>query len=148
MDHCKRIGISIDDKLLKAVDSALPKSYAISRSEFIREAICYYLAKINEDDIDKVLSSAIEETIKKSIAEPEKHIARVLFKLAVELDMLMHVIAATNEIDQTTLKQLRDMCIYEVKCSIGSINFEDAVEHKKVKKVLPITLGRLKGSNL
>ena len=59
------------------------------------------------------------------------NISRMLFKLAVEMDMMMHVTAATNEIDETTLKELRENCEYDVKTTIGTINFDIAVRIQK-----------------
>ena len=59
------------------------------------------------------------------------NISRMLFKLAVETDMMMHITAATNEIDDRTLKDLREMCVEEVKSTIGRINFDSAVRTQK-----------------
>ena len=39
----------------------------------------------------------------------ENRMASLIFKLAVELSMFMHVTAATNEIDEESLSRLRSM---------------------------------------
>ena len=127
----KPIGVSMNTKLLNAIDSAMPKVDAISRSQFICKAVEYYLASLNVKDISNILSPAVESSIRASVRLSEMNISRMLFKLAVEMDMMMHVTAATNEIDETTLKELRENCEYDVKTTIGTINFDKAVRIQK-----------------
>lgn len=127
----KPIGVSMNTKLLNAIDSAMPKVDAVSRSQFICKAVEYYLAALNVKDITNILSPAVESSIRASVRLSEMNISRMLFKLAVEMDMMMHVTAATNEIDETTLKELRENCEYDVKTTIGTINFDKAVRIQK-----------------
>lgn len=127
----KPIGVSMNTKLLNAIDSAMPKVDAVSRSQFICKAVEYYLAALNVKDISNILSPAVESSIRASVRLSEMNISRMLFKLAVEMDMMMHVTAATNEIDETTLRELRENCEYDVKTTIGTINFDKAVRIQK-----------------
>ena len=127
----KPIGVSMNTKLLNAIDSAMPKVDAISRSQFICKAFEYYLAALNVKDISNILSPSVESSIRASVRLSEMNISSILFKLAVETDMMMHVTAATNEIDKGTLKDLREMCVEEVKSTIGRINFDSAVRTQK-----------------
>ena len=127
----KPIGVSMNTKLLNAIDSAMPKVDAVSRSQFICKAVEYYLAALNVKDISNILSPAVESSIRASVRLSEMNISRMLFKLAVEMDMMMHVTAATNEIDKATLKELRENCEYDVKTTIGTINFDKAVRIQK-----------------
>ena len=127
----KPIGVSMNTKLLNAIDSAMPKVDAVSRSQFICKAVEYYLAALNVKDISNILSPAVESSIRASVRLSEMNISSILFKLAVETDMMMHITAATNDIDETTLKNLRESCIYDVKTTIGTINFDNAVRIQK-----------------
>ena len=54
--------------------------------------------------------------------------ASLLFKMAVELCMTLHVTAATNQIDADTLSRLRGLCVEEVKRLHGAVRLEDAVK--------------------
>ena len=54
--------------------------------------------------------------------------ATLLFKIAVELSMILHVTAATNQIDEDTLSRLRGMCVAEVKRLRGAVRLENAVK--------------------
>ena len=58
----------------------------------------------------------------------EERIARLLFKLAVEISMMMHVLAAGLEIDASQLDQLRWQCVQEVKKTNGGISFKDTLK--------------------
>ena len=61
----------------------------------------------------------------------EQRINRNLFKIAVELGKLAHAIAAANDVDEDTMQELHAMCVDEVRCINGVINFESAVKFQK-----------------
>ena len=56
---------------------------------------------------------------------------RLLFKLAVELDMVMNVLAAGMEISEDTLHALRGRCVQNVKKTNGAVTLEKAVEYQR-----------------
>ena len=56
---------------------------------------------------------------------------RLLFKLAVEQDMVMNVLAAGMEIPDEQLKALRGRCVQDVKKTSGSISLDDAVRYQR-----------------
>ena len=56
---------------------------------------------------------------------------RMIFKLAVELAVMMNVVAANNNIDPVSLERLRGECVKEVKRLNGSFSFDDAVNWQK-----------------
>ena len=61
----------------------------------------------------------------------ENRMASLLFKIAVELSMILHVTAANNDINENTLSCLRGMCVEEVKKLHGNISFDEAVRLQK-----------------
>jgi hypothetical protein len=66
--------------------------------------------------------------MKSVVAESDNRHSKMLFKLAVEMAVMMNVVAASNEIDEISLARLRGECIQEVKRLNGNFSFEDAVE--------------------
>jgi hypothetical protein len=54
----------------------------------------------------------------------------LLFKLAVELSMTMHVVASDRGIGESELAKLRAKCVTDVKKSIGTISFDEAVKYQ------------------
>nr|MBQ4458144.1 ribbon-helix-helix protein, CopG family [Clostridia bacterium] len=122
-----RMGVYISKKLQDRVDHAISKTDARSRSEFISDALELYLAWLDSYDYSKVLTPALESVIEAKIKETENHIAGVLFKQGVELAILMHVIAASQQYDPDSLEELRKHCVNEVRKYSGRYRFEDAV---------------------
>lgn len=54
----KRIGLYIGKDLLKACDNAISRTNVTSRSEFISNAIEFYIAWLNSKSVSKVLTPA------------------------------------------------------------------------------------------
>lgn len=73
----------------------------------------------------------ITETVKAQINGTERRLARLLFKVAVELGKLTHLLAVVNDADDETRRQLLVMCINEVRKINGTIDCEDAVRYQK-----------------
>ena len=126
-----RTGISINKELLNRADEAMKKTGARSRSDFIAEALDFYMAWLHSEETSKVLTPALESVISGRIGDTENRIARVLFKQSVELAMLMHVVAATHAVRPDDLDNLRKMCVGEVSKINGKFSFEDAVKLQK-----------------
>jgi len=61
----------------------------------------------------------------------EDRVSRLLFKLAVEMSMMMNVLAVGLEIDDRQLDRLRGRCVQDVKKSNGSITFKNVVLEEK-----------------
>ena len=127
----KRIGLYINQNLLKTCDNAISRTNSTSRSDFISNAIEFYIAWLDSKNTTKILTPALESVIGSKILDTEDRIARVLFKQGVELAMLMHVVAATNDITESQLKELRKICVEEVKRNSGKYKFEDAFRFQK-----------------
>ena len=129
--NAARIGIYIDKQLLSRCDAAIPAANARSRSELISDALELYLAWLHNTDASKVLTPALESVIAGKIGDTENRLARVLFKQGVELAMLMHVVAAANDIREQDLDALRKLCVDEVSRLGGKYKFDDAVRFQK-----------------
>lgn len=102
-----------------------------SQSEFIEKAISFYIGYLDEERSVSYISPMITETVKATIKGTEQRLSRLLFKVAVELGKISNMIAAVNEIDDETLRQLQAMCVSEVRKINGIISYEDAVEFQK-----------------
>lgn len=61
----------------------------------------------------------------------EQKLSRAMFKIAVELGAITHMLAALNNIEDETLFKLRQMCTDEVKRINGVINFEKAIRYQR-----------------
>ena len=115
---------------LKNVEVHYKNDNCRSQSEFIEKAIKFYIGYLNEEDNINYLSPMITETVKAQIKGTEQRLARLLFKVAVELGKLSHMTAAVNEVDDETLDKLHAMCVNEVRRINGIIDYEDAAEYQ------------------
>ena len=120
-----KTGISIDSDLLARCDASIPLTNAQSRSEFISDAIEYYIASLNAQGSSKVLTPALESVVGSKITLLEDRISRMIYKLAVEIAMLNHLYAVVYNADEDYLKQLREHCKYEVAKLNGRVNLND-----------------------
>ncbi|PWJ19762.1 ribbon-helix-helix protein, CopG family [[Clostridium] innocuum] len=125
----QRTTIWLSPEVFQSLDVIAERNNCKSRSELIEKAIKFYdgYTRSNENEyLPIALSSALSGIVKMS----EDRIARVLFKNAVELAMMMNVLSATAEIDNETLRKLRTKCIKDVKGTLGKINFEDVYKYQ------------------
>ena len=101
------------------------------RNDFITQAIDFYAGYIsmqkNVDFMAKVILEAVSGTVKLS----ENRIARLLFKIAVEMAKLEQMLATINNMDEETLWRLHIRCVNDVKKINGIISMEDAVKFQR-----------------
>ena len=118
-------------KTLKDVEVHYKNDNCKSQSEFIEKAIKFYVGYLDEEKNVNYISPMITETVKAQIKGTEQRLARLIFKVAVELGKLSHMTAAMNDVDDETLKSLHAMCVNEVRKINGIIDYENAVEYQK-----------------
>lgn len=131
MKNKQRTTIWLSTETMNMLDEMSVKANCKSRSEFIERAIKFYdgynRSTVENQYLPVALSSALNGIVKVS----EDRLSKLLFKNAVEIAMMMNVISAVAEIDETTLKKLRLKCINEVKTTNGKISFEDINKFQK-----------------
>lgn len=118
-------------EIIKLCDDNLGLANCKSRNDFIEEAIKFYVSYLQNQNNNTYLTESVETAIRSSIQQTEDRLSKLLFKLSVELSMLMHIVAAGNEVDESTLRKLRGKCIQDVKASIGSVNFESILNYQQ-----------------
>ncbi len=114
---------SVEDRIMKNFETDNCKS----PSEFIEKAIIFYCGYLASEEYKQYLPNVLVSTMQGSLDSFEDRMATLLFKIAVELCMVLHVTAATNQIDEDTLARLRGLCVNEVKRLRGSVRLDDAV---------------------
>ena len=99
-----------------------------SQTEFIEKAVRFYAGYIAAQKHSQYLSDVLISSLQATLENSEAHMGRLLYKLAVEVDIMMHVLASGLEISESELQRLRGRCIAEVKRTNGRISFDDAVK--------------------
>lgn len=107
------------------------KDNCASQSEFIEKAIRFYCGYISAESSLQFLPAAITSAMAGVVESAENRMARLLFKLAVEMSMMMNIIASNAEIDEVLLARLRGKCVNDVKKSVGTVTMEEVVKFQK-----------------
>ena len=104
-----------------------------SKTEFIEKAVRFYCGYLlnKEQTATEFIAPQLAAITEGIVRGSEQNLSRAMFKIAVELSALTHMLAAMNEVDDATLYKLRLMCSDEVKRINGIINFEKAVRYQR-----------------
>lgn len=119
---------------MQKIDMLYEADNCKSKTEFIEKAIRFYCGYLlNKDSVAAEYAAPQITAITEGIVKgTEQRLSRALFKVAVELGAVTHMLAAVHEIDDDTMIKLRAMCIDEVKRINGVINFEKAVRYQRL----------------
>lgn len=112
---------------LEEVGAVYEQDNCRSKSEFIEKAIKFYLGYLKQERNVNYLSPMITSTMEAVVNGCEQRMNRNMFKIAVELGKIAHTLAAANDVDEDTLRELHTMCVDEVRHINGAISFESAV---------------------
>ena len=102
-----------------------------SQSEFIEKAIRFYCGYLEADHDGDYLPHTLSAVMEGSFTALGDRMGRLLFKLSVEVSMLMHIIAYDTDIDLPTLEKLRARCVKDVMGTHGQISFKDILKFQK-----------------
>ena len=123
-----KYAIYLYPSLVEEVDTLMKDANTTSRSEFISDALHFYVGYLKQGKNVDYLAPIIAQTIKEEIRSTEKNISQILFKLAVESAMLTEIQAAQISLTPTQMEDLRQMCSQIVAKNNGIITFENAYE--------------------
>jgi len=97
-----------------------------SKNEFIERAIVHALDTL-EAEQSQTLPVVIQATIDGRLGLFEERMAKLLFKLAVEMDMGLNALLDYLKIDSDYIHKLRARSAKEVKSTNGRLTFERKV---------------------
>ena len=126
-----RIGVYMEKELIEQADEMVSYVGARSRNEFVAEAVKFYIGFLNSRKAENYLLQSLSSVLTSTVHDSENRLARMDFKLAVELSKLAHVIAYSHDVDEEALHRLHVKCVEEVKRINGTIEFEDAYKYQK-----------------
>ena len=121
----------LQPETIEQMYSMLEGDNAKSRSEFIEKALQFYMGYLASENTTGYLSKVLVSAIQGTLRETENRNSSNLFRLSVEMAMMMNILAAGLEISDDDLRKLRGRCINEVKKTRGKISMEDAVKFQQ-----------------
>ena len=126
-----RIHTRISPETERKIAAAMPLSHCKTQNEFVETALHFYCEYLSAQDTFSALPPVLLSAIRATVQASEDRICRLLFKLAVEMDMMMSVLASGMEIPSGQLERLRPQCVRNVKKTSGSISLDSAVERQE-----------------
>ena len=127
----RKFALWVKESSLNLVRKLYKQDNCSSQSEFIEKAILFYAGYLSAEENKSYLPNVVTSTLKSIVAESDNRQNRMLFKLSVEMAMMMNVIASIQDIDKISLERLRGECVKEVKHMNGSFSFDDAVDWQR-----------------
>ena len=131
----KKTTFWIDPDTIDKVDSMMVSDNCRSRSEFTEKALRFYIGYLESDDASDYLCEVLSTMIKGILENNNNRLRSLLFKWAVELNMLCHTIAAHYRVDEIDRRALRAFAVDEVKKTCGQVSFDHAID---IQRQLPV----------
>ncbi len=129
-----RTAVWLHPSTIIKIDRWLKEDNCETRSEFIEKALRFYIGYLESDDASDYMSEVLSTLIKGILENNNNRLRSLLFKWAVELNMMCHTIAAHYRVDEINRRELRAFAIDEVKKTYGQVSFDHAIE---VQRGLP-----------
>ena len=126
-----KFALRMSPETQQLVREMCPRDNCQSQNEFIERAIRFYAGYISGQEAAAYLPPALASVLRGTVRDTENRNCRLLFKLAVELDMVMDMLAAGMEIDGGQLRELRGVCVQNVKRTNGSVTLDRAAEYQR-----------------
>ncbi len=129
-DNKQKCAYWIRPSMVEEMESMLEAANATSKSDFVCQAISFYIAYLHQKKSIDFISPLLAQTIKSEVESVEHNLSEMLFKLAVEQAKCNHMIAYVNQIDNEDLIRLHDMCAGDVAHTNGIISFDLAYKYQ------------------
>lgn len=127
----KRTAVWLYPTTIEKMDSLLESDNCKSRSEFIDKALNFYMGYLVSEDTTGYLSKILISAMQGILKETENRNSNNLFRLSVEMSMMMNILAAGLEISDEELRSLRGRCVQQVKKTRGKVSMEEAIKFQQ-----------------
>jgi len=114
-------GIRFSQDQLDRCD-AKSRELGISRNEFVREAVEFYLEWLNRESSEKFLTPALESVVEAKLRDTEERLARILFKMAVDQNVLAYTVVTDAYYDKVDVENMRLQAVNELKTTNGTLD--------------------------
>ena len=122
-----RTGISISKDLLKECDKYLSESEFENRSELIESALKLFLVTRTISEKSEIFVPELAECIARASDEGITKISKSLFRYAVEVEMLIALLADKFDVNERELEQIRKDAMNNVRRTKGKINLDELI---------------------
>ena len=93
-----RLHLRLTPETHRLIGEYAQKDNCTTLNEFVEHAVEFYVGYLSAEDCLRFLPPSLAAAVRGTIQDTENHICRLLFKLAVELDMMMNVLASELDV--------------------------------------------------
>ena len=97
-------------------------------SEFVRDAIDFYVEWTNRESSEKFLTPALESVVRGIHKDSEDRTARLLFKMVVDINLITRIICRDFDYSEADLRRLRQEAVRIVSDTNGMIHLGENTE--------------------
>ncbi len=116
-------GVSLTKKQWERCDKLAEELGKKSRNAFIREAVDFYCAWLEKEHIEKFLLPSLESVMGAKILKSEERLARMDFKMAVQIAMLTQMFMDYCQYPEEEFEAMRESAVRQVMETNGSFRF-------------------------
>ena len=124
-----RFPLRLDEVTRWRIEHWYKRADCQSRNEFVEKAVNFY-ADYLEGQQNGILPAAIQAAIDGRLGIFEDRMSKLLYKLAVEMDMGMSAVLDCVQVDDDYLRRLRSDSVRNVKGTNGLLTFEQKVNDR------------------
>ena len=127
MEHNDKIkkAFWITEDMDREIDAHLKQDNCSSRSEFVMNALKFYVGYLNTKNTSAFLPEALSATLTGTLDGFAGRISSLLFKQGVDINLMAQII------DEGAYERLRGKAIRDMKRTNGRISFKDALDFQK-----------------
>ena len=107
-----------EDQLRRCEEKSV--ELGISRNEFIRDAVDFYLEWLNIESTEKFLTPALESVISAKLRDVEYRISQNLFRMAVEQNVITQVLICDGKYSSETIYEFHENAVSMVEKTNGT----------------------------
>lgn len=127
-DLKQRVTSWLHPNMIADMETLIEANDMKNHTEFISKAVDFYIGYMGTQNSTAFLSETLLGSIQGTLQTTENRVSSNLFRLSVEISMMMHLLATMLNITDEELHRLRGRCVAEVKKTRGKIRLDDAVE--------------------
>ena len=124
----QRVSLYLNRETVKMVDLFIKKHGYRSRNEFFETAAKNLIADSMIKICDDLLSDKLGKSIANAAEENAKAISKGFFRYAVQLEMLMRIIAQMNNFTDEELEDMRREAINNVRRTRGKVRLDEIIK--------------------
>lgn len=130
-DLKQRVVAWLHPEQIKRMEILINSENMRNQTEFVAKAIDFYIGHLNTQSSTTYLSENLLGAINGTLKSTENRMANNLFRLSVEMSIMMNILAGGLDVSDELVGKIRERCSREIKANRGRVSFEDALEYQR-----------------